>query len=60
MVDLAAKVKAIHEITDALAANGEVEKIDAALAILQGQSAGPKSRRNVQYDVASLREVPEG
>jgi len=42
MVDLAAKVTAIHELTDALAANGEVEKIDAALAILQGQSDSPQ------------------
>jgi hypothetical protein len=30
------------------------------LAILQGQSAGPTARRNAQYDVTSLREVPEG
>jgi hypothetical protein len=60
MVDLAAKVKAIHDLIDSWAALGEVEKIDAALAILQGQSAGPTARRNAQYDVTSLREVPEG
>ena len=60
MVDLATKVKAIHDLIDAWAANGEVERIDAALAILQGQSASPKARRNARYDVASLREVPEG
>jgi hypothetical protein len=60
MVDLAAKVKAIHELTDTWAANGEVEMIDAVLAILQGKSASPKARRNAQYDVSSLHEVPEG
>jgi hypothetical protein len=50
MVDLAAKVKAIHEITDALAANGEVEKIDAALAILQGRSdTAPVRRKRGPY-----------
>ena len=41
MVDLAAKVKAIHELTDTWAANGEVEKIDAVLAILSRRKRGP-------------------
>ena len=40
MVDLAAKVKAIHELTDTWAANGEVEKIDAVLAILSRRKRG--------------------
>src|SRR5215471_5511664 len=43
MVDLAAKVKAIHELTDAWAASGEVELIDAALAILLLRSDSPKA-----------------
>ena len=43
MVDLAAKVKAIHELTDAWAAGGEVELIDAALAILLLRSDIPKA-----------------
>jgi hypothetical protein len=63
MVDLAAKVKAIHELTDAFAAMGKVERIDAALAILQGRSDQyPAHHRSLsaQYDVTSLREVPEG
>jgi hypothetical protein len=62
MVDLAAKVKAIHDLTDAFAATGEVERIDAALAILQGKSdTAPVVRpQQAQYDVSSLREVPEG
>src|SRR5215469_9316859 len=41
MVDLAAKVKAIHELTDTWAANGEVEMIDAVLAILSRRKRGP-------------------
>ena len=43
MVDLAAKVRAIHELTDAWAASGEVELIDAALAILLLRSDIPKA-----------------
>ena len=43
MVDLAAKVRAIHELTDAWAASGEVELIDAALAILLLRSDSPKA-----------------
>ena len=43
MVDLAAKVKAIHELTDAWAASGEVELIDAALAILLLRPDIPKA-----------------
>jgi len=50
MVDLAAKVKAIHELTDAWAASGDVELIDAALAILLLRSDSPK---------ASPKAVPE-
>jgi hypothetical protein len=50
MGDLAAKVKAIHELTDAWAASGDVELIDAALAILLLRSDNPK---------ASLKAVPE-
>jgi len=42
MVDLATKVKAIHDLTDTYAAIGEVGRIDAALAILQRQSDSPK------------------
>ena len=50
MVDLAAKVKAIHELTDAFAAMGEVERIDAALAILQGRSdTAPLRRKRGPY-----------
>src|SRR6516164_10026570 len=43
MVDLAAKVRAIHELTDAWATSGEVELIDAALAILLLRSDSPKA-----------------
>src|SRR5262249_25464157 len=50
MVDLAAKVKAIHELTDTWAAMGEVERIDAALAILQGRSdTAPVRRKRGPY-----------
>jgi hypothetical protein len=50
MVDLAAKVKAIHELTDARAANGEVKMLDAALAILQGPSdTAPVRRKRGPY-----------
>jgi len=50
MVGLPAKVKAIHELTDAWAARGDVELIDAALAILLLRSDSPK---------ASPKAVPE-
>ena len=43
MVGLAAKVKAIHELTDAWAASSDVELIDAALAILLLRSDSPKA-----------------
>src|SRR3974377_2142554 len=43
MVGLAAKVKAIHELTDAWATSGEVELIDAALAILLFRSDSRKA-----------------
>jgi len=50
MVDLAAKVKAIHELTDTFAVMGEVERIDAALAILQGRSdTAPVRRKRGPY-----------
>jgi hypothetical protein len=50
MVDLSAKVKAIHELADARAAIGEVEMIDAALAILQGRSdTAPVRRKRGPY-----------
>ena len=52
MVDLAAKVKAIHELTDAWAASGEVELIDAALAILLLRSDIPKAS-----PTAEMREL---
>ena len=53
MVDLAAKVKAIHDLTDALAANGEVEMIDAALAILSRRKRGPYKQK--QWYTACLQ-----
>ena len=50
MADLSAKVKAIHELADARAAIGEVEMIDAALAILQGRSdTAPVRRKRGPY-----------
>ena len=50
MVELAAKVKAIHELTDAFAAMGEVERIDAALAILEGRAhPAPVRRKRGRY-----------
>jgi len=53
MVDLAAKVKAIHDLTDALAAKGEVEMIDAALAILSRRKRGPYKQK--QWYTACLQ-----
>jgi hypothetical protein len=53
MVDLAAKVKAIHELTDALAAKGEVQMIDAALAILSRRKRGPYKQK--QWYTACLQ-----
>ena len=53
MVELAAKVKAIHDLTDALAAKGEVEMIDAALAILSRRKRGPYKQK--QWYTACLQ-----
>jgi hypothetical protein len=53
MVDLAAKVKAIHKLTDALAAKGEVQMIDAALAILSRRKRGPYKQK--QWYTACLQ-----
>ena len=56
MVDLAAKVKAIHELTDAWAASGEVELIDAALAILLLRSNSPKASPKAVPDAPARRK----
>jgi hypothetical protein len=58
MGDLAAKVKAIHELTDAWAASGEVELIDAALAILLLRSDNPKAAPEAPSAPATRKRGP--